>query len=51
MKFAVHTDKAVFHIEAKTAKDAREIVLKKHGMRITKVKVVGNQPRQSGEQQ
>jgi len=45
MKFAVHTDKGVFHVDAKNPKEAREIVQKKHEVLISKVKVVGNQPR------
>lgn len=48
MKFAIHTDKGVFRVDAKTAQDARQIVLKKHVVRISKVKVAGNQPRPSG---
>lgn len=48
MKFAVHTDKGVFHVDAKNPKDAREIVVAKHEALVSKVKVVGNQPRQKG---
>ncbi|WP_424682957.1 hypothetical protein [Frateuria sp. YIM B11624] len=46
MKFAVHTDQGVFHVDAKNPKEAREIVEKKHDAVISKVKVAGNQPRQ-----
>lgn len=46
MKFAVHTDKGIFHVDAKNPQGAREIVKKKHDVLILKVKVVGNQPRQ-----
>lgn len=48
MKFAVHTDKGVFHVDASNPKEAREIVKEKHEAVISKVKVVGNQPRQKG---
>ncbi|CAM5600610.1 hypothetical protein [Rhodanobacter lindaniclasticus] len=46
MKIAVHTDKGIFHVDAKNPKHAREIVAKKHDVIVSKVKVVGNQPRQ-----
>jgi hypothetical protein len=48
MKFAVHTDKGVFYVDAKNPKEAREIVNAENEALISKVKVVGNQPRQKG---
>ena len=47
MKFAVHSDQGVFYVDAKNPKEARKIVSDEHdGVLISKVKLVGNQPRQ-----
>jgi len=48
MKFAVHTDKGVFYVDAKNPKDARKIVVAEHEALVSKMKVVGNQTRQKG---
>lgn len=45
MKFAVHTDKGVFHVDAANPKEARALVEAEHEAQASKVKVAGNQPR------
>lgn len=50
MKFAVHTDQGVFYVDAKNPKEARKIIVDELDAVVSKVKVVGNQPRQKEPQ-